>query len=97
MAAAAAPRLATQQVPVKASMAATAGGPALNEEELLMASGAYNPLKFNEYQRQVRDYCDHCAHEDNRLLSIIFWDLSCKCLVPWFIPEGGHGDGAQGA
>ena len=32
----------------------TQEGPALTEDELLMASGAYRQEKYNEYQRQVR-------------------------------------------
>ncbi len=31
------------------------GGPALTDDELLLASGAYHPDKYREYNRQVND------------------------------------------
>ena len=61
MAAAASPRPVTQP--------ATVGvGPALTEDELLMASGAYNADKFNEYQRQVRTRDDFQPLQEHQQL-----------------------------
>ena len=59
MAAASSPRMAEVMVQEGAERVKTPqttkkeSGPALTEEELLMASGAYRQDKYNEYQRQV--------------------------------------------
>ena len=57
MAAASPTREAPAQVMLAAQQALTAGGrgagPALTEDELLMACGAFNPDKYDEYNRQV--------------------------------------------
>jgi hypothetical protein len=41
-----------QQADAPAVLARTAG-PALSSDEMLMASGAFSPDKYNEYNRQV--------------------------------------------
>ena len=41
---------ARQALPAGGSLGA---GPALTEDELLMACGAFNPNKYDEYNRQV--------------------------------------------
>ena len=101
MAAASAPRPVSQPVHVRTTVAAT-GGPALTEDELMMASGAYNADKYNEYQRQVQR-CGRATlvMPSPHMLTLVVMScphaltfLRCRFVCPL---SGGHGDGAQGA
>ena len=53
MAAAGPPRQSNLVGLPQTTRAEVTSGPALTEEEMAMASGAFHPEKYNEYQRQV--------------------------------------------